>query len=534
MSLDFFFVPLAAKAGASLDQVKLITCLLASYPLGNLFVKIPSTQPTLKHLFSVAVASFYFVPVLNQGWPFLLLLGDVLATYFIALTVQGPRMPWIVFCFMMGHLFFNHIDRALHGDPFDGSYNITGPQMVLVMKLTTFAWNTWDGRRPVGDLDKWQTKMRVAKFPSLLEFLGFSLYFPGILVGPYLEYATYRSLIDGTLFDDATNKSGPRGRPLPDGRKRTAYRKMLLALGFLGIFMGVAPKISFQTAVTDWFLEQSLLYKILVLQLAGFVERSKYYGVWTLTEGASILTGLGFTGYTPSGVATWNGAANVEVLKIEVPENFKVLVDSWNIKTNVWLRECVYKRVTPKGQKAGFQSSMLTYLTSAIWHGVSAGYYLTFLLGGFITTVARLTRSTVRPLVLPPVSGPTDSKAANGNDTKQSTPPPTLIKTAYDVAGTVCTVLVVNFACTPFILLHLSDAVEAWRRLHWYGLWMVFGSMAFFYSGGTAWLKGIQAKRVRHVNAAAVSTSGPGTPGVAPTVPPVDVVFREAENKLSL
>ena len=67
--------------------------------------------------------------------------------------------------------------------------------MVLVMKLTTFAWNTWDGRRPVEvstsltqpllglaqrariymqDLDKWQTKMRVTKLPSLLEFLGFS------------------------------------------------------------------------------------------------------------------------------------------------------------------------------------------------------------------------------------------------------------------------------------------------------------------------------------------------------------------------
>lgn len=65
--------------------------------------------------------------------------------------------------------------------------------MVLVMKLTTFAWNTWDGRRPaevssslaqprvglaqhvrIQDLDKWQMKMRVTKFPSLLEFLGFS------------------------------------------------------------------------------------------------------------------------------------------------------------------------------------------------------------------------------------------------------------------------------------------------------------------------------------------------------------------------
>jgi hypothetical protein len=45
--------------------------------------------------------------------------------------------------------FKSHIERALYGDPFDGSYNITGPQMVLVMKLTTFAWNVWDGRRPV-------------------------------------------------------------------------------------------------------------------------------------------------------------------------------------------------------------------------------------------------------------------------------------------------------------------------------------------------------------------------------------------------
>lgn len=531
MSLDFLFVPLAAKAGASLDQVKLITCLLASYPLGSLFTRIPSSQPTLRHLFNVAIASFYFVQVLDQGWPFLLLLGDVLATYFIALTVQSPRMPWIVFAFMMAHLFFNHIDRALHGDPFDGSYNITGPQMVLVMKLTTFAWNTWDGRRPVEDLDKWQTKMRVTKFPSLLEFLGFSLYFPGVLVGPFLEYATYSSLIDGTLFD-ATSGSEPRGRPIPNGRKRTAYRKMLLALGFLGIYMGVAPRISFQTAATDWFLEQTLPYRILVLQLAGFVERSKYYGVWTLTEGASILTGLGFTGYGPSGVATWNGAANVEVWKIEVPENFKVVVDSWNIKTNVWLRECVYKRVTPKGRKAGFQSSMLTYLTSAVWHGVSAGYYLTFLLGGFITTVARLARSAFRPLVLPTVSGPTGNKAANGHDTKQPSPPPTLMKTTYDVAGTVCTVLLVNFACTPFILLHLSDGVEAWRRLHWYGLWMVLGSMVFFYGGGGAWLKGIQAMRVRSAKAAAASISGPGTPSVAPTVPPVDAVLREAEKRL--
>ena len=76
---------------------QLITCLLASYPLGSLFIRIPPTQPTLKHLFSISLASFYIVPVLDKGLPFLNLLGDVFFTYFVALVVQGPRMPWIVF-----------------------------------------------------------------------------------------------------------------------------------------------------------------------------------------------------------------------------------------------------------------------------------------------------------------------------------------------------------------------------------------------------------------------------------------------------
>lgn len=84
-------------------------------------------------------------------------------------------------------------------------------------------------------------------------------------------------------------------------------------------------------------------------------------------KGASILTGLGFSGYGPNGQSLWNGAKNVDVVNIEFAPNFKVLLDSWNINTNVWLRECVYKRVTPPGKKPGFRSSMMTFGTSAFW-----------------------------------------------------------------------------------------------------------------------------------------------------------------------
>lgn len=163
-------------------------------------------------------------------------------------------------------------------------------------------------------------------------------------------------------------------------------------------------------------------------------------------------------------------------------------------------------------------------------HGVSAGYYLTFVIGGFITTVSRLARSSLRPLLLPVVSESTSHESADGYDAQPSAG---FFKTAYDVLGTVCTVLVVNFTCTPFILLYLSDCIEAWRRLCWYGLWMIFGGMAFFYGGGAAWLKGHQAERVRRANAARVSPSGLDTPaGDQPTVMPVDAVFREVEKDL--
>ena len=90
-------------------------------------------------------------------------------------------------------------------------------------------------------------------------YIALSLFFPGVLVGPYLEFATYSSLITGSLFDVTSGGSSEPRRPIPMGRKRTAYRKMLFALGYLGFFMAFSPRISFHTSLKHWFLEQSLL-----------------------------------------------------------------------------------------------------------------------------------------------------------------------------------------------------------------------------------------------------------------------------------
>ncbi|THH12341.1 hypothetical protein EW145_g8 [Phellinidium pouzarii] len=526
--MDALFRPLADALGASVDQVKLISCLLISYPLGSVFIRLPSGNHAVKHLFNIAVTLFYMVGMLGIWSAVAQLLVSILVTFFIAKNVQGSKMPWIVFWFTMAHLMVNHIIRAVFNLSYETT-EVTGPQMVLVMKLTTFAWNVYDGRRAAEDLDKWQLDKRVVKYPSLLAFLVFghfhSFFFPGFLVGPYLDFASYISLVDESLFSTKKGKEKEAftgGRRIPKGRKRVAYKKLLIGLAFLGLYVTQIGTFNLGVSLQKWFVQKNLLYRIVFIQLCGFIERTKYYAIWTMTEGASILTGLGFSGYGPNGESLWNDAANVDIPNIEFAPNFKVLLDSWNMKTNVWLRECVYKRVTPKGKKAGFRSSMLTFGTSALWHGFAGGYYIAFFYGGFVQTVGRLCRSNIRPLLLP----------ANISKNAKELPPPTLAKRVYDIISVVCAVMLINYAAMPFMLLGLRESLNGWSAVGWYGHVIIGGAMAFFYLGGTQYLQGVQAKRVKKLDAPK-KDSGLSTPGMPnPMAAPVDVALDEVDKKL--
>lgn len=96
----------------------------------------------------------------------------------------------------------------------------------------------------------------------------------------------------------------------------------------------------------------------------GLTTRSKYYGVWTLTDGACILSGLGYNGVDSNGRARWDRVTNIHPHELEVAQNSRAFLENWNVNTNNWLRNYVYLRVTPKGKKPGFRSSMATFGTS--------------------------------------------------------------------------------------------------------------------------------------------------------------------------
>jgi hypothetical protein len=321
-----------------------------------------------------------------------------IGTYAIASFFKtSPLMPWIGFAFVMGHMSINHIARQAANTP--SVVDITGAQMVLVMKLSAFCWNVADGQLPPDQLSDFQKDRVLPHLPGLLDYAGYVFFFPSLFAGPAFDFAEYRRWLDTTMFDvpaqvDASKRPPVRKkRRIPRSGTPSTW-KALLGLSWLGMFVYLGPKYDAAYLATASFAAHGFLKRVMVLYLVGLTARLKYYAVWTLAEGACILAGLGFNGVDPTtGRVSWNRLQNINPWGVETAQNPRAYLAGWNMNTNNWLRNYVYLRVTPRGKKPGFRASLLTFGTSALWHGFYPGYYLTFVLASLVQTVAKSTWS---------------------------------------------------------------------------------------------------------------------------------------------
>lgn len=60
-------------------------------------------------------------------------------TYYTAAKFKSSYMPWAIFATLMGHMLYLHAYRELFPRP--GVVDITGAQMVLVMKVSLTTGN---------------------------------------------------------------------------------------------------------------------------------------------------------------------------------------------------------------------------------------------------------------------------------------------------------------------------------------------------------------------------------------------------------
>lgn len=476
--LPFIHLPfqyVAGIVGASPDELKLITTFLLSYPLAGLLKRVPDEKPALKNLFIVAVSSFYLVGLFDLWGGFRTLVVSSIGAYYIAQYVQGPFMPWIGFVFLMGHLSVNQLARQFVNDP--DLVDITGAQMVLVMKLTAFCWNVADGRLPEQDLSDFQKERALKQLPNLLDFAGYVLFFPALMAGPAFDYVDYKQWIETTMFEVPAGVDPSKRPPTRKKRKipRSGTPAMWKAAGglfWIFLFLQLSGRYYPDLLTGDTYMTYGFTRRVWILHMLGFTTRTKYYGVWALTEGACILSGLGFKGVDPAtGKVSWDRLRNVSPWEVESAQNCRAYLGGWNINTNNWLRNYVYLRVTPRGKKPGFRASMATFVTSAFWHGFYPGYYLTFVLASFVQTAAKNCRRYFRPFFLDP-----------------KTSQPTSTKIYYDIASYFATQLIFSFTTAPFVLLTLPASFLVWARVYFYAVIATAFTSAFFTSPAKAFL----------------------------------------------
>ncbi|KAK3692753.1 MBOAT, membrane-bound O-acyltransferase family-domain-containing protein [Podospora appendiculata] len=475
--IDAPFTYLGDKIGTGGDELKLVFSFLLSYPLAGVLKRVPDARPEQKNLFILSIGIFYLIGLFDLWDGLRTILVSSIGAYSIALFFRGsPYMPWMGFVFLMGHMSVNHIARQAANDP--RSVDITGAQMVLVMKLSAFCWNVADGALPEAELSDFQKDRRLVGLPSLLDYAGYVFFFPSLLVGPAFDYAEYRRWLDTSMFDVPATVD-PSKKP-PTRRKRKIPRsgtpamlKLATGLFFVLLFVKLSSWFAPEVLIGPKFLEYGFARRLFVLHMVGLTTRLKYYGVWTLTEGSCILAGLGYNGVDPvTGKVSWDRLQNINPWGVELAQNSRAYLANWNINTNKWLRNYIYLRVTPRGKKPGFRASLATFLTSAFWHGFYPGYYLAFLLASLIQTVAKNFRRYFRPFFLDP---------------KTSAPLPH--KKYYDFFSLLATQFAFSFTVAPFLLLGFSSSLLAWSRVYFYAVIGTLVSMAFFASPAKLALK---------------------------------------------
>ncbi|KAJ3130961.1 lysophospholipid acyltransferase [Physocladia obscura] len=376
-------------------------------------------------------------------------------------------MPLATFVYVMGHfvyrLFQIQIISVIHEKLILNFQHIdpSTPMMLMVLRLTTFAWNVYDGTLRDEDVISSIRHKVVKEFPSLIEFFGYTMFFPTFVTGPSLDFMDYREYINETgAFQKIPSRIWP------------TLQCVGLGLFFCGIYAVYMDTYSYLFMSTSEFVDNfNIWQRIYYCQMSGIVARAKYYGIFKMAEGVCNLVGIGYTG---NGV--WNRGQGVSIRDVEFGQSFKQLLDNWNMKTARWLRNCIYIRFTNQKRLAGGKKqstsfvTFVTFMVSALWHGFHAGYYLTFGVGAMFPILARSMRRYFRPLILEPSSL-------------------AWMKPLYDLLGWFFTWTSLNFVAAPFVVWQLEKSLAVWGSLHYYAvIVLISGFVLVDGVGGGKWI----------------------------------------------
>ncbi|XP_066996784.2 lysophospholipid acyltransferase 5 isoform X2 [Anabrus simplex] len=309
---DSYLGQLANYLGATEPALRLLLSILIGYPLALVH------RYTLYGKGSTLQHIFFIVSGLsigyfNYGTEVLHSTASVLVVYAILVLAGGTAASvLLVFTFSMGYLLMGYYMTGT--ETYDIKWSM--PQCVLTLRLIGLAFDVYDGRKPI---------LNESGLPSCL----------------------YAALKRGSL-----------------------------GFVYLGIYQLGTSFLPDSYLLSQTYDILPFWKKCIFLGLWGKITLYKYISCWLISEGVCISTGLTYNGKSKEGEALWDGCANVKLRVFEGASKFGHYITSFNINTNHWVAQYIYKRLKFLGNRYLSQASALLFL--AIWHGLHSGYYMCF------------------------------------------------------------------------------------------------------------------------------------------------------------
>ncbi|KAG1707499.1 Lysophospholipid acyltransferase 7 [Nymphon striatum] len=324
----------------------------------------------------------FIVVLLVSGRHIVYSIALVFFNYLIILFVDRRICHWASFYFCFLFLIFSRTCSYFH---LYSPPDTNAVQMILTLKMIGLAFELVAKSHPSQNIVS-NSHQKICK-PSLLDMYHYSFCYAGILVGPYFTYQTYRDMI-----------RCPYDHIIPFGK----FLKECLKVIPLYIALYLISSLVFPQAFigSEEIRKNSIIYKLTYMMGVFFTFRMKMYLGFVLGECVCIMAGIGCYpsfGNPVSGaglkntksIRSWmekdcceyestdfnfEAIRNVNVYQCEFARNLRFSIRNWNMTIQYWLAVYVYKQFPIKVLKIP-----VTMLTSAVWHGVNPGYYISLL-----------------------------------------------------------------------------------------------------------------------------------------------------------
>ncbi|XP_062222458.1 lysophospholipid acyltransferase 1-like [Phragmites australis] len=424
---------MAASIGVSVPVLRFLLCFVATIPTGLLWRAVPgATGRNLYAGFTGAALSYVCFGAASN-----LLFVVPMALGYLAMLLFRRRAGLITFLGAFGFLIACHV-YYMSGDAWkEGGIDATGALMVLTLKVISCAINYSDGLLKEEGLRDAQKKYRLTKLPSLVEYFGYCLCCGSHFAGPVYEMKDYL---------EWTERKGIWASPTPSPLLPT-LRALVQAGICMGLYLYLSPKFPLSQFSEPLYYEWGFWHRLFYQYMSGFTARWKYYFIWSVSEAAIIISGLGFTGWSDSSPpkAKWDRAKNVDVLGVELAGSAVQLPLVWNIQVSTWLRYYVYERLIQKGKKPGFLQLLGTQTVSAIWHGLYPGYIIFFVQSALMINGSRVIYRW--------------QQAASNS----------VLCSILALLNFAYTLLVLNYSCIGFQVLSFKETLASYQSVYYVG-----------------------------------------------------------------